>query len=200
MFIAKSKFKALLKEAFKLGRLSVGMDEEEMCYIDGVLWHIEIPRENLSNTIKAQIVELTGELPAAGEAYTYKKEEKQLLMLETMKENLWQQYQDGEGIFVKKTRISVQTDQGEKIIFQGKLLHDAYLIPGDFIACIDAEEMERDETMKDPKIINNMIIYAGNQMTIRHRIHTPKFQGEQWILNAVDGMDMGWIQCDAERI
>lgn len=200
MFIAKSKFKGLLKEAYKQGRLNVGMDKNELCYIDGILWHMEIPKECLSNAIKAQIVELTGELPAAGEAFTYKKDGKQCLMLETMQGELWRQYEEKVGIPVKETRLSIRTDSGNKVIFQGEQLHDAWLIPEEFVSCIDPGEMDRDETMRTPKIVENAILYAGNQMAFKHLVHTPKFMGEEKILSAIDGLNMAWSQSDEERI
>ena len=200
MFIANSKFKALLKEAWKNGRLRIGLDENNMYYIDGMIWHMEVPKEYLSNAIKAQIVELTGELPQAGEAYTCSETEKQELMLDVLIEETWKTYEDAQTDYVEETRVSARTDGGVKKIFQRVGGGGAYMISEAFAKCIDTSSMDEGETMKSPKIIQNQIFFAGNQMAIRHMVHLPTFKGEVDFLKAVSECDLDWIQADEERI
>lgn len=200
MFIANNKFKALLKEACKNGRLRIGLDENNMYYIDGVIWHMEVPKEYLSNAIKAQIVELTGELPQAGEAYTCSQTDKQELPLEALKEGTWEVYEDAKTGYVEETRVSVRTDGGVKKIFQGVGGDGAYMVPEEFTQCISTSSMDDGETMKSPKIISSRVYFAGNQMAIWHMIHLPKFAGEDIFLNTISNCDLDWIQADEERI
>lgn len=74
MFINSSAFKKLIKGAYGNGRLIVGATEQEY-FIEGGAWIIRILKKALPKKEKAAVIELTGELPEAGEVFRASKGE-----------------------------------------------------------------------------------------------------------------------------
>lgn len=68
MFISTTGFKKLVKSAYNTGGLTVGASAEEYLF-QGATWVMRIGKEHLPNKEKAAVVELVGELPAAGEVF-----------------------------------------------------------------------------------------------------------------------------------
>lgn len=71
MFLNVGILKKLMKEAYK-GGLRVGKNAEST-YIAGSYWEFEILDKFLAKQIKAQIIELAGELPEVGEMFSATK-------------------------------------------------------------------------------------------------------------------------------
>lgn len=83
MFFKKAVFKRLLKNAYKGAGLTVGRDKKtdeegeivrDGYYIGGGYWIIWVDTEYITKEAKAAIIELCGELPEPGEAFTAYKE------------------------------------------------------------------------------------------------------------------------------
>lgn len=72
MFITSQGFKKLINEAYKGGRLRIGNDGKGY-YISGAYWVIWIKNGMIPKKELAAIIELTGELPAPGEAFEASK-------------------------------------------------------------------------------------------------------------------------------
>ncbi len=68
MFISTAGFKKLVKLAYNTGGLTVGATDEEYLF-QGNTWVMRIGKDCLPNKEKAAVVELVGELPAAGEVF-----------------------------------------------------------------------------------------------------------------------------------
>lgn len=78
MFLDKSILKRLMKQAYKdRNGLRVAMNADSL-YMCGGYWETEIKLAFLTKEIKAQIIELAGELPELGETYSATKEGNQM--------------------------------------------------------------------------------------------------------------------------
>lgn len=73
MFITSTGFKRLIKEAYKGTGLHIGNDGDGY-YISGGYWVIWVRNGMIPKKELASIIELTGELPEAGEAFRANKE------------------------------------------------------------------------------------------------------------------------------
>lgn len=72
MFVSTKGFKKLIKASYDTDGLTVGASDEEY-FFEGGSWVIRVEKEHLPNKEKAAVIELTGELPAAGEVFKAKK-------------------------------------------------------------------------------------------------------------------------------
>lgn len=73
MFTETKILKKLIKNAYKGSGLHVEHTDKGWLAISGWWWRLEIGYLELSNEIKAQLVECIGEIPEPGEAYLYIK-------------------------------------------------------------------------------------------------------------------------------
>lgn len=71
MFIKDTVFKRLLKRAYTTGFI-IGNNDGEV-FINAGSWAISVKEKEIPNKIKASIIELTGEIPAAGEVFSAMK-------------------------------------------------------------------------------------------------------------------------------
>ena len=97
MFIKLSTFKKMCSNAYKETGLSVGLTEKEVYIIASNWWTVAVPKENMYPKHLAAVVELTGQIPEKGEAYTYRKEcypqAVALCTLDMDMMDLWQKYE-----------------------------------------------------------------------------------------------------------
>ena len=113
MFLNIAKFKKLLKEAYEGKGLRVGRPGANWFCIQGAYWSMEVPVDYMKKEAKAALVELIGDLPAAGQAFTFmKKMETQSTMADTLWTDLWREAETGSPAEI--TRITVTTDGGPK--------------------------------------------------------------------------------------
>lgn len=201
MFINCTKFKVLLKEAYKYQMLTVGLSEEGMYYIRGRWWHMEVPKEYLKKEIKAAIVALVGDLPEPGEALGYQEyAEPQDTMLDTIKEDLWARYEAAKTNIMEKTRIMMNTDNNTYVLYQMQQAAQKKAIRLAFAQCIDEGKKDEQETMSEPVLHNHGIIWSGNQMAIICAAKAMEWRGEENFLEAVSAYDLAWEQVESERL
>lgn len=100
MFIKNANFKRLLKDAFKYHELNVGRTENGVFVVESPSWHMEVMEEYMTNEVKDLLVELIGDLPAAGQAMSYRQTQEmpQNMMLDCLYENLWNKIMEPEWI------------------------------------------------------------------------------------------------------
>ena len=77
MVLNEGVLKKVIKSAYNIGHLHMGKRDGKYI-LAGTWWFIEINESNLSNKIKAAIMELTGLLPERGEFYECSKEDIQM--------------------------------------------------------------------------------------------------------------------------
>lgn len=143
MFINASAFKKLIKESWSKEGLTMGATEDEI-FLAGGSWVIRTFKSEMTNKIKAAIVELTGELPAAGEVFTcYKKEATQYEVAENEYWNICERFKDAK-IPLQITKVKYQGVK-ELRVLQEKESLESILINEKFMNLIDLsarEEME----------------------------------------------------------
>lgn len=92
MFVNTSAFKKLIKKSWSQEGLTMGATDTEI-FLAGGAWVIRVDKKKIPNKVKAAIVELTGELPAAGEVFTcYKKEATQYEVAENEYWNITERF------------------------------------------------------------------------------------------------------------
>ena len=204
MFIKNSKFKKLLKDAYKNHTLNVGRTEEGVFIIESPTWHMEVLEEFLTNEIKAMIVELVGDLPAAGQAFSYRETQEvpQTMMMDCLYENLWGMVQEQDWIEMEQTRIYLQTDNNLYHVLQSKSLSkdNVYMNTG-YLAAVDKKACNDGEELHGP-IMNkrNKVLWYSDEMALVMMPKIPSFTGEQKLLDVTNGLDMNWQQSETERI
>lgn len=204
MFIKNSKFKALLKDAYKNHTLNVGRTDPGVFIIDAPTWHLEAMEEFLTNEIKAMVVELVGDLPAAGQAWTYKEtqEAPQEMMIDCIYENLWESVEKQKWIDMEYTRVYMRTDQEMYNMIQSKTLSsDNSFISESFIAAVDPRVCSKQEELHGP-MMNELstILWYSQEMAFRCNTKHLSFSGEKELLDATTGLDMNWIQSEQNQI
>ena len=142
MFINASAFKKLIKESWSKEGLTMGATEDEI-FLAGGSWVIRTFKSEMTNKIKAAIVELTGELPAAGEVFTcYKKEATQYEVAENEYWNICERFNDAK-IPLQITKVKYQRVKELRVLQKKSLA--SILINEKFMNLIDLsarEEME----------------------------------------------------------
>lgn len=204
MFIKNSKFKALLKDAYKHHELNVGRTDKGVFIIDAPTWHLEAFEEYLTNEIKAMIVELVGDLPAAGQAWSYREtqEAPQTMMIDCLFENLWEQTKETKWIEMEKTRVYLEKDGGLCNMIQSKSLSkDNSYISVDFLNTIDKKACNEEEDMYGPLMnLAGKVLWYSSEMAFKCTCTAPRYSGERELLQATNGIDMNWAQTEAELI
>lgn len=77
MFLNTPTVKKLFKRAFNTTGLVVGRPDEELIYIAGSGWQIEMDYEKMPFKQKAQLIELIGNIPEVGQVLEANKDEQQ---------------------------------------------------------------------------------------------------------------------------
>lgn len=72
MFLRMTTLKKLMKKAFNAGKLTVGMSEDGL-FMDCESFYVWLSKYTVQNKVKAAIIELAGELPTEGNAFTAEK-------------------------------------------------------------------------------------------------------------------------------
>lgn len=111
MFLKTAGFKRLIKEAYKGSGLRIGATDKAI-YLSGGYWIIWVKKGQIPKEKLAAIIELAGELPEEGEAYSVTKDGQQYEL----------QWNDLYNAMDNATRCSYELEV-TRIIIEGK--HDA---------------------------------------------------------------------------
>lgn len=203
MFIKNANFKRLLKDAFKYHELNVGRTENGVFIVESPTWHMEVMDEYMTNEVKAMIVELIGDLPAAGQAMSYRQTQEmpQNMMLDYLYENLWDKTKEPTWIEVEPTRVYLRRDEGICNMLQSKkLTSDNTWISVDLLNTVDKQKSNEDENVIGPWLSGSNVLWWSEEMAFRCRAKAPRYVGERELLQATNGKDMNWAQTEVELI
>lgn len=145
MFLKISSFKTLLKNAWKGAGLTVGNDGEGI-YLIGSYWTIWLERSQMTKKAKAAIVELTGELPAAGHVFkAWENQKNQYEMQEVYDEELY--HPDTWNFKIKYKDTGVRfADYGKEVaVLQDENSRECLLISRLIMGMVDISSMEKME-------------------------------------------------------
>ena len=192
MFTDTQILKTLIKGAWKGSGLHIEHTEGGWLAVGGLWWQFEIDDQEISNKIKAQIVELVGDLPEPGQALVYyKKGDPQTEIPGTTYKNLLADWARRE----KEYRISnviLRTANDYSAVLEGS--DDNILVPG-WAANLVQGEVDADETL--PVIAKGVegrcnVIWANNKMALMVIWGSTDYAGEKAFLEAVKGVDLTW--------
>ncbi|MCR4674323.1 MAG: hypothetical protein K5675_04870 [Lachnospiraceae bacterium] len=196
MFVNESALKKQIKKAYKAGQLTVARNGE-MLYIASCSWAISIDKEAVPNKTKAALIELIGELPVNGEAFTYSAEGAQSVMPETLRELDLDTYYDTAGQTYEATRVFVQNSAtAVGIYIQGDDLSH-YIASKEVFDMYSPEsvDMSLGEEMPEKAKMNGPFLVWGNNVMAMEilAIPSPRWSGEKAFLRSVDGIDLNWM-------
>lgn len=197
MFLNIAKFKKLLKEAYEGKGLRVGRPGASWYCIQGAYWSMEVPVDYMKKEAKAALVELIGDLPAAGQGFTYmKKMETQSTMADTLWTDLWREAETGRPAEI--TRITVTTDGGPKTLIQDDNLEHIAMIRDTFLDCMDPEKKDKEESYMKIVMAGDNVIFTSDQMAVKYFVPTLRYTGELELLKALRGLELNWKQIEEE--
>lgn len=140
MFIKTSEFKKLINAAYKSCGLTVGNDGEGI-FVAGAFWVIWVKEDKLPNKEKAAIIELTGDLPGAGEVF--KAVTKEANQYELSDNECWRIREAAEkaGVNFHVTKINIEQGFTNCRVMQVEGSNRIALINNIFNILIDGEYM-----------------------------------------------------------
>lgn len=146
MFINSSAFKKLIKEAYRCGRLIVGAAEKEY-FIEGGSWIIRIHKKAFPKKEKAAVIELTGELPAAGEVFRAAKGAAN--QYEIPENSTWDIRENARKCkeILSVTKALYQTGDHTCRILQHKRTQKCIPVNEQFISALSHDAMQNDEAI-----------------------------------------------------
>lgn len=192
MFTETKILKKLIKNAYKGSGLHVEHTDKGWLAISGWWWRLEIGYLELSNEIKAQLVECIGEIPEPGEAYLYiKRTDPQSEIPGTTYINLlekWTQCQTEYSI----TNVVLRTADDFVAVLQGG--SGCEIIPGWGVDLVRSKAND-DECITGSGRSDSTtpyMIWADDEMAIGILKRGTKYQGEREFLEAVDECVLDW--------
>ena len=196
MFIKLSTFKKMCSHAYKETGLSVGLTEKEVYIIASNWWTVAVPKENMYPKHLAAVVELTGQIPEKGEAYTYRKEcspqAVALCTLDMDMMDLWQKYESTyrfSRVYFKnagKTDTCIMQNTSDP--------RDKFLISMFIYDLIDADTLDDGETYPDMKSQSNSsnIVVRTNRMDFSCMKRPCRYYGEKELMQSIIDVDLLW--------
>lgn len=165
MFVSATNFKKLIKKSWAAEGLTIGATENEI-FLAGGSWVIRVFKREIPNKIKAAIVELIGELPAAGEVFTcYKKEATQYEVAENEYWNIRERFESAQ-VPLNITRVQYSGGKDMRVL-QHQDTQICVLINDFFLDVIDYGATEENECIPiGPRTHSEMegLIYWQNEI------------------------------------
>ena len=193
MFTETGSLKRLIKEAWKGAGLHIEHTAEGWLAMGGFWWELEIDDTQLSNKIKAQIVELIGELPERGEGYLYiKGHEPQSEIAGMTYHNRMAEY-DKCSLTLRETNIIIKTENSTLSVLEHggiKILVPEWatdLLHGEVDP--DGETLPEDGRFDER---NRYVIWRNDKMALAVWTREPRYAGEHNFLEAVQDCSLAW--------
>lgn len=169
MFVKATVFKKLIKQAYDARRLLVAGTENEYI-IAGNWWIIRVKKDLFSKKNKAAVIEITGELPGAGEAFRpIKKAGNQYEIAENPAWDITKAFYDAKEEFVI-TKAIYELNWERIRILQNKATNECVPINQIMIDLIDAEAIEEGEGRpvgpNAPNKQGKIMYWHNNTMTL----------------------------------
>lgn len=140
MFLNTPIVKKLFKRAFNTTGLTVARKNEELIYIAGSKWQIEMDYESMPFKQKAALIELLGELPEVGFAVTADKEGQQSTFIDGIP-SLRDGYMSAK-VGVKKTQIVINRTYADYQLLQKQEDKSFVAVSREFLQMIDIREID----------------------------------------------------------
>ncbi len=140
MFLNTPLVKKLFKRAFNSTGLEVARPEEETIYIGGSQWRIEMNYDLMPFKQKAALIELLGDIPAAGSAVTADKEGVQYTYIGSIPSlrNGYMAAKTG----VKKTPVVIVRPYADYQLLREQEQQSFMAVKREFLQLIDSREID----------------------------------------------------------
>ena len=194
MFVDVKVLNRLIKTAYKSGGLHIEHTESGWITISGFYWEVEVGDEELLNKVKAQLVELIGEIPGPGQAYFFVKgSDPQAEIPGCYYRNRMAEYDKLEHSY-EVSNVLLKTAQGNVSILQSNTA-SKIMIPEWGTDLIDPDATESDEALPEPGATNESVpyvIWRNNYMALMLMKRTPKYSGEREFMDSTVESDFCW--------
>ena len=192
MFADTQILKTLIKGAWKGSGLHIEHTKTGWFAVGGLWWQFEIGDQEMDNKIKAQIVELIGDLPEPGEAAVYyKKGDPQIQMPGTIYRNLMGEWYKREKEYWI-SNVILRTKNDYVAVLEGK---EGYVLVPNWAANLVQGEPDPDEHVQPVAKAaerGNNVIWTSNKIAIEIITCNPDYAGENAFLEGVKGLDLTW--------
>ena len=192
MFTETQILKRLIKNAYKGSGLHIEHTHNGWLALSGLMWRLEIDYQRINNKVKAQLVELVGDLPEEGEAYVYHhKEDPQSEIPGTTFCNLMQKFVECDQEY-ETTNVLLKTLEDNLIVMQCG--ESKILVPEWTAALVDGD-IDMDENPcgnAKSRRGDSWLYWANNLMAVSVFKRGEKYLGEKDFLDAVADIDLKW--------
>ena len=191
MFTDTAILKRLIKSAYKGSGLHVEHTVDGWLAMSGFWWRLEIDYQQLNKKIKAQLVELIGEIPEPGEGYLYIKDTDPQSEVPGMTfDGLMDKWAKSDRQY-EITNVILKTSQDNVAILECG--ESKVLIP-EWAADLTKGEVDLDgETLPGPaRPHGGYMIWANNKMALGIFIRGTQYAGEKEFVDAVRDVSLLW--------
>lgn len=186
MFVKNSRFKQMMKNAWKGKGLRVAM-HDGVIYLSGNIWEMEVECDTITKEILAAIVELTGEIPKEGEVFLSQEGEGN--QIEEFFECRVTDEGFTEDIYTSNLVFAQGLGAGARIM-QEKESKKLVLVSNAFFGIIDDKQIDRNkETNREGPFYHpdRGFLFKNNKMKLRFG----KFER----FDEIDTMLRNWEDC-----
>lgn len=198
MFVKIAKLKKVLKDAYKSSGISIANYRNESLSIKAGYMEIFVYRDYMTKEFHAMLIEIVGELPKSGCAYTYwEHDPKQSVIFDTVYNNLMgqavsmsQQYEQGKVYLQRNSRVMAIMEN----VSEPK---DKFLLPCGMLEIIDPKEIDSDAGEIEPEAPSSqrdwhMVAWYNHTMAIAFRKSDLLFEGEQAFMRSIMESSVLW--------
>lgn len=154
MFIKTSVFKALIKQAYKQSGLVVGSDGESI-FVAGAYWVLQMQEKHIPNKIKAAVIELTGDLPGAGEIFRAKAGEGNQYELQYYEDYNVRKAAEAASVELTVTKCGYYAERGMRVL-QNRQNGHLFMVGEEVIKLITIADLEeRESKPSGPLLLQN---------------------------------------------
>ena len=199
MFINPKVFKRLCQQAWKSQSLHIehiqGEGETSWYMIRSNWWQLEVRSDFMTNVVKANLIEMIGDLPNVGECVLYGKgEDPQMEMEEIFFRNMVTSTKDYTERYFP-TKIYVQSTEAMLVVMQEEKKKTKILVNSVFANLIDSMAIDKDKGETAP--INAMsqessteLRWINNVMAVQCYKRAPRYKKERLLLSFMEQEDM----------
>lgn len=193
MFTETQILKRIIKSAWKGSGLHVEHTAHDWLALSGFWWRLEVDYQQLNNKVKAQLIELIGEIPERGEGYLYfKNTDPQSEMPGTTYQNLLEKWTRCNAQY-EITNVLLKTSQDNLAVLQ---CGDSKILIPEWAADLTRGETD-DDGENEPGNGRSMngesyVIWANNKMALAIFKRGEQYAGEREFIDAVSEVDLCW--------
>ena len=198
MFVKIAKLKKLLKEAYKSEGIRMANYKNEALVVKTGRMEIFVYMDYMTKEFHAMLIEIVGEIPASGCAYTYwEHDPKQSAIFDTVYSNLMeqavslsQQYEQGKVYLQRNSKVMAIMEN----VSEPK---DKFLLPCSVLEIIDPKGIDEDAGEIEPEAPVSqrdwhMVAWYNHTMAIAFRKRDLLFEGEQAFMRGLMESSVLW--------